>query len=146
VDLQIFGGDMSPGRKANMQGFVKSYATQGTSPAQSRAIMNYFSPDKLPVLTTLATEYALFNGWFSSIPGPTICNRAFAHYGTSFGNVDMNLFYITDPIPSIYERMLSAQLTAKIYYYDQQSSSMEFDSKSWVNYFPRRPLSRRSRP
>src|SRR6266516_2880238 len=63
VDLQIFGGDMSPGRVANMQGFVKSYATQGTTQAQSRAIMNYFAPDKLPVLATLATEYALFNGW-----------------------------------------------------------------------------------
>ena len=77
------------------------------------------------MLTRLATEYAVFNGWFSSIPGPTICNRAFAHYGTSFGNVDMNLFYIQDPIPSIYERMIQAGHTAKIYYYDQQSSTME---------------------
>ena len=62
---------------------------------------------KVPVLTTLATEYAVFNGWFSSIPGPTICNRAFAHYGTSFGNVDMNMFLVTDAdrakIPTIYE-------------------------------------------
>src|SRR3989442_3077132 len=108
-----------------MKGFIKSYATQGTSLAASRAIMSYFPPEKLPVLTRLATEYAVFNGWFSSIPGPTICNRAFAHYGTSFGNVDMNLFYIQDPIQSIYERMLQARHTAKIYYYDQQSSTME---------------------
>src|SRR5260221_4784512 len=120
---------MSPGRVANMQGFIKSYATQGTSMDGSHAIMNYFSPDQVPVLTTLATEYAVFNGWFSSIPGPTICNRAFAHYGTSFGNVDMNLFYITDPILSVYERMVNAGHTAKIYYYDQQSSTME-DRKS----------------
>jgi phospholipase C len=125
VDLQIFGGDMSSTRKPLMSGFVKSYATQGTSTAQSHAIMNYFPPEKLPILTTLATEYAVFNGWFSSIPGPTICNRAFAHYGTSFGNVDMNLFYITDPILSVYERMLKAGHSAKIYYYDQQSSTME---------------------
>ena len=71
--------------------------------------MNYFAPEKIPVLTTLATEYAVFNGWFSSIPGPTICNRAFAHYGTSFGNVDMNMFLVTDAdrnkIPTIYERL-----------------------------------------
>jgi phospholipase C len=125
VDLQIFGGDTSPTRVANMQGFIKSYATQGSGASGSHAIMNYFPPNKLPVLTTLATEYAVFNGWFSSIPGPTICNRAFAHYGTSFGNVDMNLFYITDPIKSIYERMLDAHFSAKIYYYDQQSSTME---------------------
>src|SRR6185437_4883862 len=28
VDLQIFGGDASPNRSANMQGFVKSYFNQ----------------------------------------------------------------------------------------------------------------------
>ncbi|PYV57326.1 MAG: hypothetical protein DMG98_10665 [Acidobacteria bacterium] len=28
VDIQIFGGDTSPGRVANMQGFVKSYFNQ----------------------------------------------------------------------------------------------------------------------
>jgi phospholipase C len=126
VDLQIFGGTPpGPGRVANMQGFIKSYATQKTSINASHAIMSYFSPENVPVLSRLATEYAVFNGWFSSIPGPTICNRAFAHYGTSFGNVDMNLFYIQDPIQSIYERMVQAGHTAKIYYYDQQSSTME---------------------
>jgi phospholipase C len=87
--------------------------------------MYYFTPDKLPVLSTLATQFAVFNGWFSSIPGPTICNRAFAHYGTSFGQVGMDIFYILDPIPSIYERMVQAGHTAKLYYYDQQSSTME---------------------
>ncbi len=125
VDLQIFGGDMSSTRVPNMQGFIKSYSTQGTDVDGSHAIMNYFPPEKVPVLSTLATEYAVFNGWFSSIPGPTICNRAFAHYGTSFGNVDMNLFFVQEPILSIYERLVKAGRTAKIYYYDQQSSTME---------------------
>jgi hypothetical protein len=37
----------------------------------------------------------------------------------------MDLFYILDPIPSIYERIVQAGHTAKIYYYDQQSSTME---------------------
>jgi len=126
VDLQIFGGaPPGPGRVANMQGFVKDYFTQTNDVNRSHSVMYYFTPDKLPVLSTLATQFALFNGWFSSIPGPTICNRAFAHYGTSFGQVGMDLFYIKDPIPSIYERMVQAGHTAKIYYYDQQSSTME---------------------
>jgi phospholipase C len=130
ADLQIFGGTpFAPGRVANMQGFIKSYATQNSNVNASHAIMNYFAPEKLPILTTLATEYAVFNGWFSSIPGPTICNRAFAHYGTSFGNVDMNLFYVTDAdrdkIPTIYERMKAGGHGAKLYYYDQPSSTME---------------------
>lgn len=128
VDLQLFGGvPPGPGRPQTptMDGFVKSYYTQASGVKASRAIMNYFAPSKLPVLTTLATEYALFNGWFSSIPGPTICNRAFAHYGTSFGQVGMDMFYLRDPIPSVYERLAAGGQTGRIYYYDQQSSTME---------------------
>jgi phospholipase C len=126
VDLQIFGGaPPGPGRVPNMQGFVKDYFNQTNDINRSHYIMSYFTPDQLPVLTTLATQFAVFNGWFSSIPGPTICNRAFAHYGTSFGQVGMDIFYILDPILSIYERMIQAGRTSKIYYYDQQSSTME---------------------
>ena len=126
VDLQVFGGaPPGAGRVANMQGFVKDYFSQTKDVNRSHNIMYYFAPEQLPVITNLATEYAVFNGWFSSIPGPTICNRAFAHYGTSFGQVGMDIFYTLDNIPSIYERMIQAGHSAKIYYYDQPSSTME---------------------
>jgi phospholipase C len=125
TDLQIFGGQQGAGRVANMQGFVKSYFTQTQDVNLSHQIMYYFKPEKLPVLTTLAQEFALFNSWHSSIPGPTICNRAFAHYGTSFGQVGMDIFYTGKNIESIYGRMIDAGRSAKIYYYDQQSSTME---------------------
>ena len=127
VDLQIFGGDTSPNRVANMQGFVKSYFNQQEDVGHSQKIMYYFPQNQLPVLTTLALEFAVFNRWFASIPGPTICNRAFAHYGTSFGRVDMNPVYINEPFKNIYDRLYNAnpQHTAKIYYYDTTSSTME---------------------
>ncbi len=127
VDLQIFGGDNSPGRVANMQGFVKSYFDQQRDVGHSQKIMYYFKQADLPVLTTLALEFAVFNRWFSSIPGPTICNRAFAHYGTSFGKVDLNPMYLNEPFKSIYTRLISAnpKHTAKVYYYDTTSSTME---------------------
>jgi len=127
VDLQIFGGDTSDGRVANMQGFVKSYFTERKDVNHSHKIMHYFPPEKLPVLTTLATNFALFNSWHASIPGPTICNRAFAHYGTSFGQAGMDVFYLGKPWLSIYERLILANpaRTAKIYYYDQASSTIE---------------------
>ena len=124
VDLQIFGGD--PNRRANMQGFVKSYYNQQQNVAHSHEILYYFKQSDLPVLTTLATEFAVFNRWFASIPGPTICNRAFAHYGTSFGRVDMNLLYINEPFKSIYDRLVGVPPhTSKLYYYDTASSTME---------------------
>jgi phospholipase C len=127
VDLQLFNGaPQGPNRTATMQGFVKDYFSQTKDVNRSHNIMCYFNPGDLPVLTTLATEYGVFNGWFSAIPGPTICNRAFAHYGTSFGQVGMDIFYILDTsILSIYERMIQSGHTAKIYYYDQPSSTME---------------------
>ncbi len=127
VDLQIFGGDTRPARVANMQGFVKSYFNQQRDVKHSQKIMYYFTQKQLPVLTTLALEFAVFNRWFASIPGPTICNRAFAHYGTSFGRVDLNPIYLNEPFKSIYNRLIAAtpKHTAKVYYYDTTSSTME---------------------
>ncbi len=125
VDLQIFNGDTSPGRVPTMQGFVKSYFTQQHDVKQSQKIMYYFTPSKLPVITTLAQQFAVFNRWFASIPGPTLCNRAFAHYGTSFGHVGMELRYSNPNIKSIYERLVSSGRTSKIYMFDTPSSTME---------------------
>lgn len=127
VDLQIFGGDTSPNRQPNMQGFVKSYFHQQGDIGHSQKIMYYFKQSDLPVLTTLALQFAVFNRWFASIPGPTICNRAFAHYGTSFGRVDLNPLYPPETIKSVYSRLINAnpKHTAKVYYYDTTSSTME---------------------
>ncbi len=121
VNQQIFNGGTMP----TMQGFIASYFEQRHDVKHSRKIMYYFKREKLPILTTLALEYAVFNRWFASIPGPTLCNRAFAHYGTSFGHVGMELFYANQSFKSIYERLDAAGHTSKIYYYDQKSSTME---------------------
>ena len=106
-----------------------------------------FAQNQLPVLTTLALEFAVFNRWFASIPGPTICNRAFAHYGTSFGRVDMNPVYINEPFDSIYSRLINAhpKHTSKLYYYDTASSTMEVANLLQTNpdFRDFRPVSRR---
>ena len=125
VHKQLFAGVAAPPAAPSMSGFVQSYFDQQRSVSHSRQIMYYFKPEQLPVLTTLARSFAVFNGWFASIPGPTICNRAFAHYGTSFGSVSMDPFVVQKSIRSIYDRMLDHGRTAKLYYYDQASSTME---------------------
>jgi phospholipase C len=123
VNQQLFNG--SSASVPNMQGFINNYFQQQRDTSHSQKIMYYFAPDKLPVLTTLASQFVMFNRWHASIPGPTICNRAFAHYGTSFGNVGMDIFYANAIYLSVYQRMQNAGRTAKIYYYDQASSTME---------------------
>jgi phospholipase C len=124
VKLQLFGTTDDGVTQANMQGFVKSYFSEQKDVAHSHGIMSYFPAAKVPVISRLAQDYAVFTRWFSSLPGPTLPNRAFAHFGTSFGNVDMTVFYLGKPIKSIYERMLDAKRSAKIYYYDDTSGSL----------------------
>ena len=121
VNKQIFSGGTSP----TMEGFVQSYWDQQHNVSQSRKIMYYFAPEKLPVITNLALDFAVFNRWFSSIPGPTLCNRAFAHYGTSFGHVSMELFYAGRQYKSIFERLKAAGVPARVYYFDVASSTLE---------------------
>ncbi len=121
VNEQIFNGTPSP----DMQGFIRSYFKQRKDVKNSQRILYYFRREQLPVLTTLALEYALFNRWFASIPGPTLCNRAFAHYGTSFGHVGMEMKYFGHTIKSIYQRIREGGKTAKLYYFDRASSTLE---------------------
>ncbi len=125
VDNQIFAGDTTVGRQATMTGFVQQYFQKRRDVKHSKQVMYYFAPEKLPVITTLAREFCVFNRWFSSVPGPTLCNRAFAHYGTSFGHVGMQIFYPNVQFKSIYERLQAAGKTAKIYFFDLQSATME---------------------
>jgi hypothetical protein len=85
--------------------------------------MRCFAPDDLPTLTTLARSYVVCDAWFSSVPGPTLPNRAFAHFGTSFGRLDMSPDYFRMR-PSIYQRLRQQGKTGKIYYYDETSSTL----------------------
>ena len=125
VDQQLYNGDLTPSRSPNMQGFVKNYYAQRRDVEHSHNVMYHFTADQLPVLTTLAQEFAVFNRWFASIPGPTLCNRAFAHYGTSFGHIGMEVFYANAKYKSVYERLEAAGKRPKIYYFDTKSSSLE---------------------
>jgi phospholipase C len=73
---------------APMTGFIAS-ATQAVDfSGDENLVMQCFQPDQLPVLTTLTTEFALFNFWYSSLPGPTWPNRFFIHAATSGGLTD----------------------------------------------------------
>jgi phospholipase C len=88
VNVQLFG-NRAPvaGAPATMKGFVRSYATIDATSRHGASIMKCFAPSSLPILSTLAREYAVCERWFSSVPGPTIPNRMFAHAGTSLYRV-----------------------------------------------------------
>jgi phospholipase C len=84
INVQIFGNpDGTDTGQAKMQGFVQNYATHSGNAAHGANIMKCFHPGTLPVLSTLAQQFAVCDHWFSSVPGSTIPNRLFAHAATS---------------------------------------------------------------
>jgi len=104
----------------DMSGFARDYEGLGGNPQD---IMRCFRPEQVPNTAALAREYVVCDRWFSSVPGPTLPNRAFAHFGTSFGRLDMSPLYFSKG-SSIYERLNAAGSKAKIYYYAQWSGTM----------------------
>jgi phospholipase C len=94
VQFQLFGPVQGKSNQPNpptdvaaMSGFVfRTLSTVQNLYSQDAArVMSYFTPDQIPVLRTLATEFAVFNNWHSSLPGPTWPNRFFVHAATSGG-------------------------------------------------------------
>jgi phospholipase C len=116
VNEQIFGNSQGTGAGPYMQGFVRSYEAQTGNLTHSHRVMKCFKPGRLPALTTLAKEYAICDRWFSSMPGPTLPNRAFTFGATSQGRVNMSPNYLT--LKTIFERLNEHAVSAKIYYTD----------------------------
>jgi phospholipase C len=87
-NVQLFG-TRTPvaGATPTMQGFVRNYATVDGTARHGTSIMKCFAPSRLPILSTLAMQYAVCDHWFASVPGPTVPNRMFTHAGTSLNRV-----------------------------------------------------------
>ena len=117
VHEQLFRGS-SDGKPIN-QGFIWDYQQQGSNtPQHAQNIVKCFTPDKLPVLTTLAREFAVCDRWFASVPGPTWPNRLFIHAATSAGQIDNNLHEGGYNIDTIYDRLEEANISWRIYFHD----------------------------
>jgi phospholipase C len=91
VQVQLYGPQRTQVDAAPMSGFVCDALTPPVPdvPAQTAfdaaRVMECFTSAQAPVMAALAQEFALFNGWFSSLPGPTWPNRFFLHAATSGG-------------------------------------------------------------
>jgi phospholipase C len=83
----------SPGQidpNINNSGYVSNYSVYDRKNPED--IMKCYSPQQLPILTTLAKEFAVCDRWFSSMPGPTWPNRLFIHAASSGGLDDSPSF------------------------------------------------------
>lgn len=122
------------GEQPEMSGFLNDYYVnyqrlkKGTPPTadEARQIMGSFSPEMLPVLSTLAKEFAVFDNWFCAVPSQTFCNRSFFHASTSHGFVTnkhgggYDKWLDAPAAPTIFNRLEDAGIPWRIYFDELQ--------------------------
>lgn len=115
--FQVFGSDDSSG-EADMSGFIKGYAHNFEDTSHGVDIMKCFSPEHVPVITQLATEFGFFDGWFASVPGPTEVNRAYVASATSHGSAtnDEEVLIKGFPQKSMFRQLSEMGLDFRVYF------------------------------
>lgn len=122
------------GTKPTMSGFVNDYIinyrdiTGGTTPTeeQYRVAMGGFDPRMMPVMSTLAKNFAVYDHWFAAVPSQTFCNRSFFHASTSHGFVTnqegggYDKWLNAGPVPTVFNRLEEAGVSWRVYYDEQQ--------------------------
>jgi phospholipase C len=126
MNFQLFQTQTRPAdaTTATMKGFAENYAhpSDGKGYRDPGAVMHYFAPDQVPVISTLARAFGVCDQWHASAPCQTWPNRFFAHTGTALGYVDNNTFRIPFTAPSIFGRMESLGKTWRVYFHDMPQS------------------------
>lgn len=125
------------GTSPTMDGFIQDYVNNiergGGKPPKidvAGQIMGGFSPEQLPVLSTLAREFAVYDAWFAAVPSQTYCNRSFFHASTSHGFVTnkhgagYDKWLDADAVPTIFNRLEEAGISWKIYFDELQLVSL----------------------
>jgi phospholipase C len=77
------------------------------------------------VITTLAQQFAVCERWFSSMPGPTLPNRAFAHAATSNKHVDMSPMAYAG-VRTVYEALDEQAVSSRVYSFDGNTLAFTF--------------------
>jgi len=103
-----------------MVGFVE-WEVGHDLPSTDCGVLSMQSPDKLPVLVSLAKEYAVMDKFFASVPGPTWPNRMYFHAATSAGSTATYPWYRMDMGRLFPQRTFMDQLMAEGF--------------SWKNYY-----------
>jgi phospholipase C len=123
MNQQIFGkaGVPPPGAVPDMGGFARNYQAQKEQPPYDPSqVMNYFTPDQVPVISKLATEFAVCDHWFAPAPCQTWPNRFFAHTATANGYQNNMPLHVPYTMPTIFERLQKVDSSSgwHVYFHD----------------------------
>ena len=114
------------GQHPSMDGFIADYisaftAEMGRQPTYEEyaQIMTGYTPQQLPVISTLARGFAVFDHWFCEVPSQTFTNRSFFHAATASGYVinfpPASAFPVHNTAETIFERLEAKGLTWRVY-------------------------------
>ncbi|PYH88941.1 phosphoesterase superfamily protein [Aspergillus ellipticus CBS 707.79] len=117
-NARIAGGQLTPTQQGFVQEQIRLYGADANRTELSTQVMNYYTEQQVPVLTTLVQNFVVFNHWHSDIPGPTDPNRAALASGTSYGHGSNDEAFSEHAFP---QRSIFQQLTET--------------NHSWINYY-----------
>jgi phospholipase C len=105
---------------STMSGFVDNYMRQPSkAPAPDPySVMQYFTPDQVPVISQLARAFGVSDRWHASAPCQSWPNRFFVHAGTAAGYVNNSPSHFPYTMPTVFNRLSTVNRTWKIYFHD----------------------------
>jgi len=116
----------APGQEPTMDGFVADFISAFTAEMDRQPtydeyaqIMAGYTPEQMPVLSTLAKGFATFDHWFCEVPSQTFTNRSFFHAASASGFVTnmipTDAFPVHNTAETIFERLEANGLTWRVY-------------------------------
>ncbi|HEY4172357.1 MAG TPA: alkaline phosphatase family protein, partial [Rhodopila sp.] len=127
IHMQIYGlADAETFNPApTMDGFVNNYMRQPAKdgPRDANAVMHYFTPDQVPVLSQLAREFGVSDRWHASAPCQTWPNRFFAHTATANGYVNNSPTHFPYLMETVFNRLDGAKVPWRVYFHDMPQSA-----------------------
>jgi len=120
-----FNAPDDPAREPTMDGFVLDYVNtfrseMGRMPEYDEysQIMSVYTPEQVPVISTIARGFATFDRWFCEVPSQTFTNRSFYHAASASGlvvNPPYDSFPRQNDAETIFERLTAAGLSWRVY-------------------------------
>lgn len=115
-----------PHRQPTMDGFVADYISTFTAEMRREPtyeeysqVMTGYTPQQMPVISTLGRGFATFDHWFCEVPSQTFTNRSFFHAATASGYVinypPADAFPVHNTAETIFQRLESKGLTWRVY-------------------------------
>ena len=120
-----YNAPADPDQVPTMDGFVADYisaftAEMGRQPTYDEysQIMAGYTPEQMPVLSTLARGFATFDHWFADVPSQTFTNRSFFHAASASGllvNAPYANFPVHNTAETLFDRLDAHGLTWRVY-------------------------------